>query len=258
MLHGFKGIAVLAKSCIYLFFSLLLFVLLFGGQTQYIIDMGISSLGRMIQNFILLSTNTDPLRENLFPQNWTIYYWAYWIVWCVAAPFFIGSISKGRTIRQVIIGGYAFGAGSTILSFIILGNYSMGLEMKGMTNFLAEYQTTGDIYILITNIIRTLPFSSVILALVLLTMIAFYATSFDSIALIASCYSYHKLKTDTEPHKIIQLMWCILLILLPIALIFSESSMSNLQSVSIIAAFPLGMIIILIILSFFKDVKKLK
>lgn len=198
------------------------------------------------------------MRKNLFPQSWTIYYWAYWIVWCVAAPFFIGSISKGRTIRQVIIGGYAFGAGSTILSFIILGNYSMGLEMKGMANFLAEYQTTGDIYILITNIIRTLPFSSVILALVLLTMIAFYATSFDSIALIASCYSYHKLKSDAEPHKIIQLMWCILLILLPIALIFSESSMSNLQSVSIIAAFPLGMIIVLIILSFFKDVKRLK
>lgn len=258
LLHGFKGIAVLAKSCIYLFFSLLLFVLLFGGQTQYIIDTGVSSLGRMLQNFMLLSTYTDPLRENLFPQNWTIYYWAYWIVWCVAAPFFIGSISKGRTIRQVIIGGYAFGAGSTILSFIILGNYSMGLEMKGMANFLAEYQTTGDIYILITNIIRTLPFSSVILALVLLTMIAFYATSFDSIALIASCYSYHKLKSDAEPHKIIQLMWCILLILLPISLIFSESSMSNLQSVSIIAAFPLGMIIILIILSFFKDVKRLK
>lgn len=258
LLHGFKGIAVLAKSCIYLFFSLLLFVLLFGGQTQYIIDTGFSSLGKMIQNFIELSTYTDPLRKNLFPQSWTIYYWAYWIVWCVAAPFFIGSISKGRTIRQVIIGGYAFGAGSTILSFIILGNYSMGLEMKGMANFLAEYQTTGDIYILITNIIRTLPFSSVILALVLLTMIAFYATSFDSIALIASCYSYHKLKSDAEPHKIIQLMWCILLILLPISLIFSESSMSNLQSVSIIAAFPLGIIIVLIILSFFKDVKRLK
>ena len=257
LLHGFKGIAVLAKSCIYLFFSLLLFVLLFGGQTQYIIDTGVSSLGRMLQNFMFLSTYTDPLRENLFPQNWTIYYWAYWIVWCVAAPFFIGSISKGRTIRQIIIGGYAFGAGSTILSFIILGNYSMGLEMKDMANFLAEYQTTGDIYILITNIIKTLPFSSVILALVLLTMIAFYATSFDSIAFIASCYSYHKLKNDAEPHKIIQLMWCILLILLPIALIFSESSMSNLQSVSIIAAFPLGIIIVLIILSFFKEIKNL-
>ena len=58
------------------------------------------------------------------------------------------------------------------------------------------------------------------------------------------------------PNKLIQLMWCILLILLPIALIFSESSMSNLQSVSIIAAFPIGIVIILITASFLKDAGK--
>ena len=52
-------------------------------------------------------------------------------------------------------------------------------------------------------------------------------------------------------------MWCILLIVLPIALIFSESSMSNLQSVSIIAAFPIGIVIILITASFFKDASAL-
>lgn len=138
LLHGFKGISILAKICIYLFFSILLFALFFTGQTQYIIETGLSSLGRMIQNFFTLATYTDPLRETNFPQNWTIYYWAYWIVWCVAAPFFIGNISKGRTIRQVIFGGYIFGAGSTILSFIILGNYSMGLQMKGIVNFLQQ------------------------------------------------------------------------------------------------------------------------
>ena len=54
----------------------------------------------------------------------------------------------------------------------------------------------------------------------------------------------------------IQLMWCILLILLPIALVFSDSSMSNLQSVSIIAAFPIGAVIVLITLSFMKDASK--
>ncbi len=93
LLHGFKGISFLAKACIYMFFGLLLFVLLFSGKARYIIDTGVDSFGRMIQNFIGLSTYTDPLRENNFPQNWTIYYWAYWMVWCVAAPFFIGSIS---------------------------------------------------------------------------------------------------------------------------------------------------------------------
>ena len=93
------------------------------------------------------------------------------------------------------------------------------------------------------------------LALVFATMIAFYATSFDSIALTASCYSYHKLKDGEQPNKWIQLMWCILLILLPIALVFSESSMSNLQTVSIVAAFPIGAVMVLIVASFIKDAK---
>ena len=54
----------------------------------------------------------------------------------------------------------------------------------------------------------------------------------------------------------IQLMWCILLILLPIALLFAESSMNNLQSVSIVAAFPIGAVIVMIAVSFMKDAKK--
>ncbi len=255
LLHGFKGISILANVCIYLFFGLLLYVLAFGGEAQYIIDTGVDSLGRMIQNFIGLSTYTDPQRTTSFPQNWTIYYWAYWMVWCVAAPFFIGSISRGRTVRQTIIGGYVFGVGSTIVSFIILGNYSMGLQMSGAADFIAYYQQTGDLYDLIINVISTIPCTRLVLFVVFATMIAFYATSFDSIALTASWYSYHRLEEGQQPHKAIQLMWCILLILLPIALVFAESSMSNLQSVSIVAAFPVAAVIILIVASFLKDAK---
>lgn len=61
---------------------------------------------------------------------------------------------------------------------------------------------------------------------------------------------------DEQPNKGIQLMWCVLLILLPIALLFAESSMNNLQSVSIVAAFPIGAVIVMITVSFMKDAKK--
>ena len=256
LLHGFKGISILANVCIYLFFGLIAFVLLLGGEARYIIETGFSSLGKMIQNFIDLSTFTDPLRESGFPQNWTIYYWAYWMVWCVAAPFFIGSISRGRTVRQTILGGYVFGVGSTLTSFIVLGNYSMGMQVTNRADFMAEYMETGDLYGMIVSIIKTLPCAPLIMVAVLVTMIAFYATSFDSIALTASCYSYHALKEREQPHKGIQLMWCILLILLPIALLFAESSMNNLQSVSIVAAFPIGAVIVMIVIGFMKDAKK--
>lgn len=255
LLHGFKGISVLANICIYMFFGLIAFVLAFGGEMRYIVETGLSSLGRMVQNFIELSTFTDPLRTSNFPQTWTIYYWAYWMVWCVAAPFFIGSISRGRTVRQTILGGYVFGVGSTLTSFIVLGNYSMGQQMTGKADFIALYNETGDLYGMIVSILKTLPCASLVMAVVLVTMIAFYATSFDSIALTASCYSYHTLKDGEQPHKGIQLLWCILLILLPIALLFAESSMNNLQSVSIVAAFPIGAVIVLIVASFLKDAK---
>lgn len=256
LLHGFKGIRLLAKACIYLFFGLLAYVLLFGGETKYIIETGLSSFGRMAQNFIELSTFTDPLRTSGFPQNWTVYYWAYWMVWCVAAPFFIGSISQGRTVRQTILGGYGFGVGSTLTSFIVLGNYSMGKQVTGARDFMALYGETGDLYGLIVEVIRSLPCGTFVMVLVLTTMVAFYATSFDSIALTASCYSYRRLANGQQPHKLIQLMWCILLILLPVGLLFAESSMGNLQSVSIVTAFPIGMVIVLIAVSFLKDAKK--
>lgn len=255
LLHGFKGISFLAKACIYMFFGLLLFVLFFSGEARYIIDTGVDSFGRMIQNFIGLSTYTDPLRKNNFPQNWTIYYWAYWMVWCIAAPFFIGNISQGRTIKQTIMGGYIFGVGSTISSFIILGNYSLGLQSSGAQDFISMYEENGDLYSLIINIIKTMPAGSFILVWIMICMIAFYATSFDSIAYTAACYSYKKLDEKEKPHPMITLLWCLLLIVLPIGLVFSESSMSNIQSVSIISAFPIGIIMILMIWSFIKDAR---
>lgn len=253
VLHGFKGIGILAKACIYLFFGLLAFVMLTCGQGRFILENGFQSFGKMVQNFIELSTYVDPVRDNNFPQDWTIYYWAYWMVWCIAAPFFIGNISRGRTIRQVITGGYVFGVGSTIISFVVLGNYSLGLQAAGKADFIAVYEKSGDLYELILNIIDTMPCSNFILILVVVTMIAFYATSFDSIAYTAACYSYKNLGENEIPHHLIELLWCILLIILPMGLVFSESSMNNIQSVSIISAFPIGIIMIIMIWSFIKD-----
>ena len=93
----------------------------------------------------------------------------------------------------------------------------------------------------------------IVLIVLITSMIAFYATSFDGITLVASQYSYRELKEGQEAGTRMKLFWAILLIMLPIALIFSEGSMNNLQTVSIIAAFPIGLVIILIIASFIRD-----
>ncbi len=253
--YGMQGIAKLAASCTYIFFAFLLYVLIGGGNIRYTIETGLTAIGNLTQNFIGMSTWTDALRTSSFPQNWTIFYWAYWMVWCVATPFFIGSISKGRTIKQTILGGYAFGISGTFTSFIILGNYSLGLQTTGKLDVMGIYAATGDLYQTIIAIMETLPLAKMGLVLLAVTMIAFYATTFDALTMVASSYSYKELKQDEEPHKNVKLFWGVLLMLFPIALIFSKNSMTNLQTVSIIAAFPIGIIIVLIVLSFFKDAK---
>lgn len=260
VLTGMKGISKLANFSVYLFFALLFYFLFLGGETRYILETGLSAIGNLAQNFIGLSTFTDPLRENSFPQNWTIFYWAYWMAWCVATPFFIGMISKGRTLKNTVLGAYCWGLAGTFTSFIVLGNYGLAQQMKhglDSADAIAQSNYTSEaISGVILGIFETLPLPTIALLLLCVNMVIFYATTFDALTMVISSYSYKKLNPGQEPDKRVRAFWAVLLILFPIGLIFSENSLNSLQSVAIIAAFPIGLIIILIILSFFKDAKK--
>jgi len=255
VLMGMKGISKLANFCVYLFFALLFYFLVLGGETRYILETGVSSIGNLAQNFFVLSTWTDPLRETSFPQYWTIFYWAYWMAWCVATPFFIGMISKGRTVKNTVLGAYCWGLGGTFTSFIILGNYGLAQQMKHGVDTVGALAAEVPISTAIIGIFETLPLPALALILLSVNMIMFYSTTFDALTMVVSGYSYKELKAGTEPDKIVRAFWAMLFIILPIALIFSENSLYSLQSVSIIAAFPIGIIVIMIVVGFFKDAR---
>lgn len=253
VLFGVKGISKLATVCSYLFFAILLYFLFAGGETRYIIENGFQSLGNMIQNFIGLSTYMDPGRADGFAQNWTVYYWAYWLVWCVATPFFIALISKGRTLRNVVYGTFGWGLAGTYMSFIILGGYGLSQQIKHGVDAIGYIGNGGEMYEAILMIFDTLPLPTLALLLLVITMIAFYSTTLDGITYVASSYSYNRISADEEPSRKIRAFWSGMLILLPIALIFAGNTLYSLQGVTIIAAFPVGILLILIVWSFFKD-----
>lgn len=165
----------------------------------------------------------------------------------------IGVISKGRTIRNTILGGYGWGLAGTFTSFIILGNYGLAQQLKHGLDITGFVAAGGDYSEAIMKIFDTLPLTEVGLILLAVTMIAFYSTTFDALTMVVSSYSYKRLKPEQEPDKRVRTFWAVVFILLPIALIFSENSMHSLQSVSIIAAFPIGIIILIIVASFFRD-----
>ena len=102
-------------------------------------------------------------------------------------------------------------------------------------------------------ILHTLPLPRLVVAVVALVMILLVSTSLDSTTLIASAFSEPDLRPDELPSKRGRVFWAILLIIMPVALMFAEGSLSNVQSVSIVAGNPISIILFLATASFIKD-----
>ena len=256
---GMKGISKLSNICICLFFALMA-IFLFCGPTKYIIETGVTAIGTVANNFLSMSTWMDPLRlsgdgVSGFPQNWTIFYWAYWISWSVATPFFIGKISEGRTIRQTIIGAYIAGVSATFLSFIVFGNYGLHLQVTGVADIAGQILSDGPANAILT-VFESLPIPEIALVVLILAMVAFYASTFDALTMVIASYSVKNIKEDEEPGKKLRIFWSVVFIVLPIALLFYQSTLSMLQTLSICAAFPIILIVCVIVAGFIKSMRE--
>lgn len=256
---GMKAISKLAVICVVVFAMLLSIFIIFGPKV-YMIESGLNGIGNVIQNFFSYSTWTDPLRAtgdgtSGFPQTWTIFYWAYWIAWFVATPFFIANISEGRTIRQMITGAFGFGIAGTYTSFIVFGNFGLYQQTSGAVDVAGMLDQGAAPAEAIVQVFAQLPVADLALIILVVAMIAFYASTFDAITMVISGFSTKKLAPGEEPSKKLRGFWAIIFLILPVALIWSESTLSMLQTLSIVAAFPLGVIMLLIIFSFFKELK---
>ena len=263
VLFGFKGISYLANIAVFSFCILLLLVFL-ASDKVFIIEEAITGIGQMLHNFIPMSTWMDPLRLSGdggagFPQSWTIFYWAYWIAWFVATPFFIATISEGRTIKNTVLGGIFCGILGTYLSFIVLGYFGLSLEVKGTYSVATLLANGAEPSYVILEILKTIPYSKIVLGVLCFTMIAFYASTFDAITLMISFYCQKgsaKENTEKMPKKSLRAFWSIVFIILPISLLLIKCNLNQVQSLSILAAFPLGLIMVLIVISFFLIFKR--
>lgn len=260
VLLGMKAISKLAVVCVAVFGVLLSLFILFGPKV-YLLESGITGIGNMIQNFIGMCTWTDPLRATGdgvtgFPQAWTIFYWAYWIAWFVATPFFIASISEGRTIRQTILGAFGFGLAGTYTSFVVFGNFGLYQQTSGAVDAAGMLNDGVSPAQVIVEIFKQLPVGDLALGVLIIAMIAFYASTFDAITMVMANFSTRELKPDTEPSKKLRGFWALVFLILPIALIYSDSTLNMLKTLSIVAAFPLGLIMLTIIFGFFRELKQ--
>ncbi|MCL2764396.1 MAG: BCCT family transporter [Treponema sp.] len=272
---GMKAITKLAIINIIMFFALLAFVFIFSGSGRFIIESGVSGIGNMLQNFVGWASWTDPLRltegvwtdpgSSGFPQTWTIFYWAYWIAWFIATPFFIAKISEGRTLRNMIGGAYFYGIAGTFTSFIIFGNFGLHQQVRYPLlegGIVAPASPAGmlaadvDPQQVIIQLFDKLPLTNIILLFLIVLMIVFYASTFDAITMVVAGFSRRELKGNEYPEKKLRIIWAFVFIILPIALIWAEQTVMAIRTVSIVVAFPLSFIMLIIIFGFLKELSK--
>ena len=256
VLFNMKGIEKLAHFNV--FGYLILFVIfIFSFNGLFIFESGISGIGYNIQNFVKMSFSVDPARLNGgFVQDYTTFYWAFWIAWAVATPIFIAQISEGRTIKQTILGGMGCGLLGTLTSIIIFGNFSLGNQVAGRIDAVAMMEAGESIESIIITSFKTLPYISVVvLIIVAVVMMIENASTLDAIILITSQASYRNSLDQENPSKSMKIFWSVLFIALPAVFIFNESKLSAMQTLLVVMGFPMSFILIAVVVSFLRSLK---
>lgn len=257
--QGLKGgIQFLSNINFYVAIGLLLFIL-FAGPTVFILNTGLEGLGRSLTQMPTMMTWTEAFgefgelgfRNTGFPQDWTVFYWAWWLVFAPTIGLFIAKISRGRTIRQMTVGSLFFGSLGCAVFFIVLGNYGLYLQLSGALDVVATLNESGATATIFA-ILHTLPMGKIVIAVFTLLALIFTATTFDSISYILASVVQHEV--DEEPHRWNRLFWAFTLCLLPATLMFI-GDLSTLQTASIFAGAPLLVIMSLMMLSIIKAAK---
>ena len=123
-----------------------------------------------------MSTWTDPLAKASFVEAWTVFYWAWWLALGPFMGLFIAKISRGRTIRQIILGCLGYGTLGCAVFFVVLGNYAAFLELNQTVEVLRLIETMGPPDAIVA-VLQTLPLSGLVLFLFTVVCIIFAATS---------------------------------------------------------------------------------
>lgn len=255
-----KGIKVLSDWNVILSFVLLGFVLIVG-PTVFIMETTITGMGNMVKNFFQMATWIEPFggiggrKETNFPQDWTIFYWSWWIVYAPFIGLFIARISKGRTMKEVVLGTIIYGTLGCMLFFGIFGNYAVYLQLTGEFNVVQNLNTHGTEATII-EVLHQLPFPNVVIILFLLSAVLFLATTFDSGSYILAAASQKKVVG--EPLKANRLYWAFALCLLPFALMLvgGERSLEVLKTASLLASVPVLIIFVMMMISFIRTLNE--
>ncbi|MCZ4318886.1 BCCT family transporter [Aequorivita viscosa] len=252
-----KGIKRISTLNIYCTVALLFFVFL-QSDMLLILKNFLYAFYRYVVDFIPLSLAIGKYNPGeVFLTDWTYYYWAFWLAWAPFTGIFIARISKGRTLREIIIGVLLIPSLGSFFWFTVFGQSAFEL-IASWSSYEGEF---GNVFTSIFVFLENYPLQSVVNGLVILLLMSFLVTSVDSAIYVLGMFTD---KGNPNPSKKQRWMWGIILTIFSVGIVLlghakeDTNVLTAVQKLLIITSLPLSLLMIVMIGIWLYDISKIK
>ena len=231
---------------------LLLFFLFVVGPTVFILNTFVESMGGYMARLIPMSFQTAFSGDPAFLSGYTIFYWAWWISWAPFVGTFIARISRGRTIREFVVGVILVPSVVSFVWFSVMGGTAINLDLTGAANITGAAARGSEIALFAT--LAQFPLAVVMSVIAILLVGLFFVSGADAASVVMGMLSS---KGSLNPRPTIVVLWGVLMgasaaILLAIG---GADSLSGLQIASVLAGGPFAIILIGLCFSIMKALR---
>lgn len=172
------------------------------GPTIYTLEVLPASIGDYLSSLVFMSTRTGAFSDPAWLGAWTIFYWAWWISWAPFVGTFIARISRGRTVRQFLVGVLLVPSGASAIWFAIMGGSALRTQASGTRDLVADVGAGSEQALF--GLLDALPLATVTSVLAMLLIALYFVTSADSASLVlGSLTSGGALR----PHRVLVVLW---------------------------------------------------
>ena len=248
-----KGIRRLSELNVVLAIILMLWVV-FSGNTTQLLNALVQNIGDFFSRFPGMMMNTFAYNEGAadYPADqwmadWTLFFWAWWIAWAPFVSLFLARISRGRTLRQFVIGVLLIPFAFILLWVSIFGNAAMSFFGDAEFLDLAVNLPESGFF----NLLEQYPGAIFTVSLALITGMFFYVTSADSGSLVMANMTSKSSTTDSDGPPWLRIVWAVITGALTLVMLFIDG-VYTLQAATVIVGLPLSILVYLVMFSLWK------
>ncbi|MFC0845282.1 BCCT family transporter [Streptomyces noboritoensis] len=244
-----KGVKWLSTLNIVLAAALMLFVFLLG-PTVYVLDTIPASVGGYLHQLLPMASRTGAFTDRAWLGAWTIFYWAWWLSWAPFVGTFIARISRGRTVREFLVGVLLVPSGATVLWFCVMGGTAIRLDSTGTADLAAKVKDGAEASLF--AMLDALPIGTVTSYLAMVLVMTYFITSADSASLVMGSLTS---RGSLHPPTWLVVLWGVLMAAVA-AVLLVAGGLKSLQTATILVALPFVLVMLGLCWALLKELRE--